>query len=70
MVDGWITAVVLIFGIAVALIGVFAYLRMFNRNETHHSSMDVPPPIIPPKAAPPKDEEPPAKPPRENEGTG
>ncbi|SFE82221.1 hypothetical protein SAMN05216378_4198 [Paenibacillus catalpae] len=54
MVDGWITAVVLIFGIAVALIGVFAYLRMFNRSETHHSSLDIPPPI-PPKSAPVED---------------
>lgn len=70
MVDGWITAVVLIFGIAVALIGVFAYLRMFNRNEKHQSSIDIPPPAVPPQAAPPAEEEPPAKPPRENEGTG
>ncbi|GLX67449.1 hypothetical protein [Paenibacillus glycanilyticus] len=65
MVDGWITAVVLIFGIAVALIGVFAYLRMFNRNETHHSSVEIPPPT-PPKSAPAEDAGPAANPPRDN----
>jgi hypothetical protein len=65
MVNGWITAVVLIFGIAVALIGVFAYLRMFNRNETHHSPTDIPPPT-PVKPAPTEEVVPVVKPPRES----
>jgi len=64
LVDGWITAVVLIFGIAVALIGVFAYLRMFNKSETHHSSVDIPPPT-PPKSASAEDANPDLEPPRD-----
>lgn len=48
MVDGWVTMLVLAFGIIVAAIGVFAYLRMFYKERGTHASrsmMDIPPPV-------------------------
>jgi hypothetical protein len=32
MVEGWVTALVVVFGVAVAVAGVVAYLRMFKKN--------------------------------------
>lgn len=32
MVEGWVTALVVVFGVAVAVIGVVAYLRMFRKH--------------------------------------
>ncbi|ANY66074.1 hypothetical protein BBD42_06085 [Paenibacillus sp. BIHB 4019] len=34
MVQGWVTALVLSFGIAVAIFGVVAYLRMFHKDRS------------------------------------
>ncbi|SFF26487.1 hypothetical protein SAMN04487969_12148 [Paenibacillus algorifonticola] len=34
MVRGWVTALVLAFGIAVAVLGVIAYLRMFHKERS------------------------------------
>ncbi|MUT65967.1 hypothetical protein [Paenibacillus sp. NEAU-GSW1] len=48
MVDGWVTMLMLAFGIIVAVIGVTAYLRMFNKEKSlssSHSSIDIPPPL-------------------------
>ncbi|MFD0960098.1 hypothetical protein [Paenibacillus chungangensis] len=40
MVQGWVTTLVLAFGIAVAIIGVVAYLRLFRKEKasTHTSA--------------------------------
>jgi len=32
MVEGWVTALVIVFGVAVAVVGVVAYLRMFRKD--------------------------------------
>ncbi|MBD3921142.1 hypothetical protein H8B09_20410 [Paenibacillus sp. PR3] len=41
MVEGWVTALVVVFGVAVAVAGVVAYLRMFRKNadSTVHPSV-------------------------------
>ncbi|CAM4093213.1 hypothetical protein L1N85_10355 [Paenibacillus alkaliterrae] len=47
MVQGWVTTLVLAFGILVAVIGVIAYLRMFRKDRlsrAYQSTTDVPPP--------------------------
>lgn len=47
MVQGWVTTLVLAFGIIVAIIGVIAYLRMFRKDRlssTSHQAADVSPP--------------------------
>ncbi|WP_127533150.1 hypothetical protein [Paenibacillus kobensis] len=31
MVEGWVTTLVVVFGVAVAVVGVVAYLRMFRK---------------------------------------
>jgi hypothetical protein len=49
MVQGWVTTLVLAFGIVVAIIGVIAYLRMFRKDRlssTSHPAADVPPPTV------------------------
>lgn len=33
MVQGWVTTLVLVFGIAVAIVGVVAYLRLFRKEK-------------------------------------
>ncbi|WP_337100525.1 hypothetical protein [Paenibacillus sp. YIM B09110] len=48
MVEGWVTMLVLAFGLAVAIIGVIAYLRMFRKEKfasTAQSSAEIPPPV-------------------------
>ncbi|MNG19897.1 hypothetical protein D3C84_1041070 [compost metagenome] len=32
MVEGWVTTLVVVFGVAVAVVGVVAYLRMFRKD--------------------------------------
>ncbi|GFN33230.1 hypothetical protein [Paenibacillus xylaniclasticus] len=32
MVEGWVTTLVVVFGVAVAVLGVVAYLRMFRKD--------------------------------------
>lgn len=47
MVQGWVTMLVLAFGIIVAVIGVLAYLRMFRKDRlsaASRSGADVSPP--------------------------
>jgi|GEM_PF-1217052 hypothetical protein len=41
MVEGWVTALVIVFGVAVAVAGVVAYLRMFRKqaNSSVHPSV-------------------------------
>ncbi|PWV97998.1 hypothetical protein DFQ01_11980 [Paenibacillus cellulosilyticus] len=41
MVEGWVTALVIVFGVAVAVAGVVAYLRMFRKHadSTVHPSV-------------------------------
>jgi hypothetical protein len=49
MVQGWVTTLVLAFGIGVAIIGVIAYLRMFRKDRlssTSNQSADVSPPNV------------------------
>ncbi|CAM4524742.1 hypothetical protein FHS16_003456 [Paenibacillus endophyticus] len=49
MVQGWVTTLVLGFGIAVAVVGVIAYLRMFRKDRlssTSHQADDVSPPNV------------------------
>ncbi|MDQ8736170.1 hypothetical protein [Paenibacillus sp. LHD-38] len=49
MVQGWVTNLVLGFGIVVAIIGVIAYLRMFRKDRlssTSHQPDDVSPPNV------------------------
>ncbi|KRE46764.1 hypothetical protein [Paenibacillus sp. Soil522] len=48
MVQGWVTTLVLAFGMLVAVIGVIAYLRMFRKDRLSSTSdqTDVPPPNI------------------------
>lgn len=49
MVQGWVTTLVLAFGMLVAVIGVIAYLRMFRKDRlssTSDQSADVSPPNI------------------------
>lgn len=46
MAQGWVTALLLAFGIAVGVIGVVAYLRLFRKEKlaaTSHSRADAPP---------------------------
>lgn len=55
MVQGWVTTLVLAFGIVVAVIGVISYLRMFRKDrlsEAAQPAVDVssPNPIIPAKS--------------------
>ncbi|OMF32665.1 hypothetical protein BK133_14305 [Paenibacillus sp. FSL H8-0548] len=48
-VPGWVTTLVLGFGIVVAVIGVIAYLRMFRKDRlsSHsHQAADVSPPNV------------------------
>ncbi|MCU6710618.1 hypothetical protein M6D81_18150 [Paenibacillus sp. J5C_2022] len=41
MVQGWVTTLVLAFGIAVAIIGVVAYLRLFRKEKASaHTSTE------------------------------
>ncbi|WP_424768714.1 hypothetical protein [Paenibacillus sp. sgz302251] len=47
MAQGWVTMLVLAFGIMVAVIGVIAYLRMFRKDRLAAASqpgVDAPPP--------------------------
>lgn len=49
MVQGWVTTLVLAFGMLVAIIGVIAYLRMFRKDRlssTSDQAADVSPPNI------------------------
>lgn len=49
MVQGWVTTLVLAFGIVVAIIGVIAYLRMFRKDRlssTSHQPDDVSSPNV------------------------
>ncbi|MFF2092946.1 hypothetical protein [Paenibacillus sp. NPDC058174] len=57
MVNSWVTIIMLAFGILVAVIGVFAYLRMFYKEKSLSSSptaIDIPPPITA-RVVPPED---------------
>lgn len=48
MVQGWVTTLVLAFGMLVAVIGVIAYLKMFRKDRLSSTSdqTDVSPPNI------------------------
>ncbi|WP_169085617.1 hypothetical protein [Paenibacillus sp. PL91] len=49
MVQGWVTTLVLAFGIIVAVIGVIAYLRMFRKDRlssASHRSVDISSPNV------------------------
>lgn len=48
MVEGWVTLLVLAFGLAVAIVCVVAYLRMFRKDKfasAAQASAEIPPPV-------------------------
>lgn len=49
MVPGWVTALVLAFGIIVGIVGVIAYLRLFRKEKLaaeHQLKADASPPVV------------------------